>query len=439
MIILVSFTLFFSLLVYFYFSFRLTNEKGILIIHFFYMAFYFLFAPILHIYYDNLPKDLYFVDSKEAFLYLGVINTLGILMATFGYIWASKIKLNVNNNSNVNFILKVTFRNVSIFYVVLAAIYLLYLMATTNVFYSESKREELANANLINYMIIESVPIIFAWLICVTNKSKGKGNFYVVFVLFFIIAVLFGGMRGSRVSIIFNMLSFLLLYSYMIEKLKVRSLVIILILGFVFNSIYSNYKYAGVNGVKNYILTGEKAEFVANKESQTLHFLLEDLVRASIQAKIIDSINHNTYHPTYTPDTYISAFSLLLPKKLRPDTFETKQSLGTEAQYDFKASHYYSSSRIYGMLGESMLNFGYWGVLIIFFLFGFFHSLSLKFITVIKKSNYILFLPIFFSMPVYLLFYDLDNIIFQMIKTWLIPLMVFLLAKVFTSRYRMLV
>ncbi|AKX49191.1 hypothetical protein AKN93_07050 [Thiopseudomonas alkaliphila] len=432
MLILMFAVMFLSLAFYYYVSLRLTSEKGVLSIQVSYMLFSFAIAPLLHLYYRYLPQDLYFFDFEGSFGYLTLINTLGVFIAIFGYLLSSRVKY--NSKFNCGFFLSSNFNRVLVLYIFFASVYLFYMMMTSSVFYVESKRDELVNANLISYMIIESVPILFAWLICLTLRSKKKSYFYRAISLFFIVSVLFGGMRGSRVSIVFNLLAFMLLYSYMVRSIRLKDILFILIFMFAFNTVYSNYKYSGINGVKTYLLSGEKSNYIKGKDNEFLHFLLGDLARASIQAKIIDSINGNVFHPNYTPDTYISAFSLLLPKSFRSDNFETKRTLGTEAQYGFKSNQFYSSSRIYGMLGESMLNFGYWLFGGVFFLYGFLHCYFLRLIRHVKNSDYVLFVPLFFVFPVYFLFYDLDNIIFQVVKTWLIPGVIFFCFKFFSVR-----
>lgn len=413
-----------SLLTYFSIGRSLVVEKKIFFIQFLYILFYFLIAPILHIYNDFYAADLFFYDFKAAIQSLNIINIIGIFFIILGFLFAQKINLNFSNqNKSMNW--KLLYK-ISFLYFIFSFLYFFYLVLTTNIFYTEAKTE-LEASSLIQYMILESTPIIVAWGIIAYLKNYDKKDFLLYFLIFTLLTILFAGLRGSRVTIIFNIINFLLLYSFLIRKIDIKTFIPLLVLGVIFNTVYSNYKYAGLEGVKNYFSTGEKSKYISSKENENLHFLLGDLARSDVQAKIIENIEYDQYKPSYMPETYIKAIALILPDKLNIENFESKRILGTEALYGFKGNDDYSSSRIYGLLGESLINFGFWSLAFSFFIYGVIHSFCLKGILLVRNNKYILFLPLLFFMPIYFLFYDLDNIIFQLLKNWLIPLFLFIL------------
>lgn len=416
----------FVLLTYFLIGRYIIEEKKIFTIQFFYIAFYFSLAPFLHFYNDFYAADLFFNDFNSALFDLNLINSLGLIFAFLGFILFSKVKFKKNNisiNINYNLVYKISFT-----YFILALIYFIYLSFTTNIFYVEAKAE--LESSLFEYMILESTSIIFAWGLISYIKFHNKKKFIPYFILFLIVTILFAGLRGSRVTIIFNIVNFLLLYSYLIRAINWKSFFPLLIVGFIFNSVYSNYKYAGIEGVKNYFLTGEKSSYISSKENENLHFLLGDLGRSDVQAKIIENINYNQYQPSYMPETYIKGLTSMLPDKMTIQSFESKRILGTEALYGFKGNDDYSSSRIYGLLGEGLINFGFFAIPFIFFVYGCIHVLCLNLFSFVKNSKYILFLPLLFFMPIYIIFYDIDNIVFQILKNWTIPFLIFLIFNI---------
>lgn len=412
----------FVLLTYFLIGKSLINEKKIFLIQFSYIIFYFALAPFLHFYNDFHAADLFFNNFELALLDLTTANSIGLFCALLGFLIFSKFSFK-KNKIDININWKLLYK-ISFSYFFLSFLYFIYLLLTTNIFYVEAKTE--LESSLFQYMILESTPIIFAWGVIAYLKHNNKDTFIPYFILFLLITVLFAGLRGSRVTIIFNVVNFFILYSYLIKPINWKSFLPLLLVGFVFNSIYSNYKYAGIEGIKNYFLTGEKSSYISSKENENLHFLLSDLGRSDVQAKIIENINHNQYQPSYIPETYIKGLTSILPDKMSIQSFESKRILGTEALYGFKGNDDYSSTRIYGLLGEGLINFGFFAIPFIFFIYGSIHALSLNLFESIKRNKYILFIPLVFFMPIYLLFYDVDNIIFQILKNWTIPFFLFL-------------
>jgi hypothetical protein len=124
--------------------------------------------------------------------------------------------------------------------------------------------------------------------------------------------------------------------------------------------------------------------------------------------------------------------SIFLPKSLRSEQIYSKRDLGTKAQYGNTRGEDFSSSRIYGLTAESILNFGFLGVPISFFIFGFVHRKALDFAKDLKSKGLMLTYPFFFFFPVYMLFYDFDNLVFQSFKVWIVPIIILFMA----SRYK---
>lgn len=417
-------TIVISLLLYLLIGNMIVSEKNIFNFQFLYIVLYFLIAPALHVIFNIYASDFLFYSFEEALISLNTINSVGIIFMLFGLVLSRKIILKpIFKSSNINW--KLLFK-ISSIYIAMSTIYYVYLVMTTNVFFLESQIE-LENTSLLRYMILESTPIVFAWQIISYLKINKKNGFIPYFLLFSIIAIVFGGLRGSRVTIIFNIISFLVLYIYIIRTINFKYLLPLMLIGFLFNSIYSNYKYSGIEGIKTYITTGQKSDFIEEKDNATLHFILSDLSRTDVQAKIVENFEAGDYTPPYNPETYISALLLVFPDEINNPNIRSKRILGTDAIYGFEGNDFYSSSRIYGLVGESILNFGLYLLPFSFIMFGMIHGLSNKYIYRVKKKSYVLFLPLLFFFPIYLLFYDFDNIVFQVIKNWFIPLMIFIL------------
>lgn len=423
MILFSLLAVFIALSMYYIIGRNLALEKKVFTAQFFYMFFYFLISPFLHYYFNSYAPDLSFTNFESSLVTLNILNSLGIVFALLGYCLAKYTKPNFKVKSvNVNWKLLL---KISIIYILLSSVYYIYLAKTSAIFYMESQ-SEFEDPSLLKYMILESTPIVFAWALISYIKIRNKKGFLIYFIAFVIIAVLFAGLRGSRVTVIFNVVNFVIFYIYLVKRINYKAILLILAFSFIFNNIYSNYKYGGIEGVKTYLSTGERPSYIESKDNKLLHFLLSDLARGDVQAKVIENLESQRYSPPYIPETYVSGVLLIVPDKLNTLDFKSKRMLGTDALYGFKGNEYYSSSRIYGLLGESMLNFGFLLIPLSFILYGFIHYLSNSLMSSVKTSRLAIFLPILFFMPIYLLFYDFDNIVFQMIKNWLLPFILYI-------------
>jgi hypothetical protein len=97
--------------------------------------------------------------------------------------------------------------------------------------------------------------------------------------------------------------------------------------------------------------------------------LLGDLSRADSNAYILHNLvkDHGEYDYRWGL-TYVGAFAILIPTSVWPDRPEFKVEAGTEAQLGKTTS--LRSARVYGLSGESLLNFGPAGVVPMFALLG---------------------------------------------------------------------
>jgi hypothetical protein len=104
-------------------------------------------------------------------------------------------------------------------------------------------------------------------------------------------------------------------------------------------------------------------------ERDIKYLLLGDLARSDSDAYILHNLVKDPQDYNYRWGlTYAGGFSILIPKSLWPDRPDFKIEAGTEAQFGKATS--WRSLRTYGLGGEAMLNFGPWGVVPAFALFG---------------------------------------------------------------------
>lgn len=422
---------FFVLIAYLFMLKKLVflKDRMAALFHFGYMGFYFLLAPVLHVIYSYRIADVAFEDAISAFYNLNILNGVGLLFAIFGFFISSRVKvLKINSYADDRYLWK-RLNKYSLIFLSLSLVYFLVYMWGGGVLFRSFDASSDESLSIVNFIIIESIPMLLSWAIFSWAKNKEKNiSFWFYFIIFMVAVLIFSGARGSRVSIALQALSFLLLYHYLIRGILWREVLLLFIGLIVLNNIFSVYKYGGSDAFGSYISTGEKPAYLEQKESKVLSFLLHDLGRADVQAVILEKILINEYKPPMIPSSYLYGALLLVPTQYRPEGISSKRDLGTQAQYNEYGGNGFSSSRIYGLLGEGLLNFGIFAIPFVFMIFGALHYKSINIGAKFRSGAFVLFYPFLFLLPIYMLFYDFDNLIFQTVKVWFIPAFVFFIA-----------
>jgi hypothetical protein len=244
------------------------------------------------------------------------------------------------------------------------------------------------------------------------------------------LVVILNSARGSRVAMLLQLIIAHQLFMNTVFQYKpIHYLIGICVLYFLL-PIYAYYKYAGLEGLNNYLNYNTKAEVVQNY-NDPLKFIVGDLGRADIQAPILRGVLEGKIEPRYWPETYTAGLLLVVPSSIRPQFASPKTVVGAEAQINLDTSvPLYEnpkgeiiSTRIYSFLGEGVLNFGIISIPFLFFIFGFI-SRKAFYLAMDKNWPANLTNPYFSLLPIFILFYDFDNIIFQSIVVWGFPLIV---------------
>lgn len=280
------------------------------------------------------------------------------------------------------------------------------------------------------FMIAEAFPLLalFAFMVYARDKSWSKNWITLIAVLvgFFILRMLFGGLRGSRSNTIWSMLWAVTLLHVWIRPISRKFIVTGIFVLVIFVYFYGLYKVAG------------SAAFAALSDFEAQSALVEqtgrtwevvvvgDFGRADIQAFIL--------HRLRTPDTdymyswgrtYIGAVGAVIPRAIWPDRPPAKVKEGTEIQYG-QGSYIPGvsySTRQYGIAGEAMLNFGPAIVPFTFLILAATLRKVREWYLTWGRSldSRFLMLPLLVNLCFALLVYDSDNLVFFQIKNGLIP------------------
>lgn len=176
------------------------------------------------------------------------------------------------------------------------------------------------------------------------------------------------GWYGSRQATIWAMFWMAGIIHYRVDSLsrKVFAMGLVFLLAFMyFYGFYKEQGRAGFGVIETPATwlqpTGYQRDFKL--------LLLDDLARADLNAYMLYNLTKFPRDYDYRWGlTYVGAPMFLVPRSLWPNRPNYKVDAGTEATFG-KASSY-DSTRVYGLTGEAMLNFGPLGILPSYALYG---------------------------------------------------------------------
>jgi hypothetical protein len=281
------------------------------------------------------------------------------------------------------------------------------------------------------FMISESFPIVamiaFAALAARTRIGKSWVVIVLVLVGYFVLKMLFGGLRGSRANTIWGMFWAVGIVHLWIRLLN-RKLIFVGI-GFLvtFMYLYGFYKDLGREALTVYQEGGltELDELGEEVHRTFLGMVLGDLARTDIQAFLLYRLSMPGRDYAYSwGRTYVASVAMLIPRSMWPDRPPPKTKEGTEAQHGVGSydEEKWVSTRVYGLAGETMLNFGPVPVPLAYLIFGMIVGRLQRIQTRLGGDDARLLLyPFAVIVCSAVLLNDSDNLVFMLVKEGLVP------------------
>ncbi len=241
-----------------------------------------------------------------------------------------------------------------------------------------TERDTINSGNFAGYglyfIFSEMFPYLMLLLFYINRKDKKTTFIHVVIflVLMFVSALYFGGLRGSRSNTILTMFQAILLIHFTIYKFRKIHFAGMLIAFFAFMIVGRIYKSEGRDFIDNY---SEYRDYTISKNmSAPESIITTDLTRYDDVSYLIYMFNNNPYYKYKYGETYLSSTLTFIPLgKYVIDFFDIKgrsQAAG-ELMFNYDGQERTSSrrnSRIFGFIGEAMLNFGYFSFIFSFFI-----------------------------------------------------------------------
>lgn len=288
----------------------------------------------------------------------------------------------------------------------------------------------------LTFAISESFPIL-ALMVCAVYVQKRGGRLswakIVALLLgFFILSMLFGGLRGSRSNTIWAMFWAVGIVHFLVRPISKKFILVGCVFLVAFMYFYGFYKSAGLDGLRAF-QGGDAQAALTQKTGRSLQELaLGDLGRSDSQAFLLYRLRspNSDYHYAWGR-TYVGDLALLIPRTVWPDRPPTKVKEGTDIL--FGAGSYrpgvWETSLVFGLAGEAMLNFGPIAVPLAFVILGVLVGFVKRLLTALDPSDsrFMIF-PFLVSLGFTVLVSDLDNILFVLVKDGAVPFAVIALS-----------
>jgi hypothetical protein len=286
------------------------------------------------------------------------------------------------------------------------------------------------------FAIAESLPVLLTMGLAVYwRKHKTRGWVIAASMVgLTCLIVLTSGLRGSRSNVIWSLFWVLGIIHFYVRRLPrmLGPIALCLLYGFV--SIYAAYKQHGEQIFERVATAGDYSAVSRSTEGPAT-VLVGDFSRCDVQAYLLYKLlNTHAVHYAYGA-TYLGAITMMIPKSLWKDRPPTIAKWTSDAEYGEGAyqANAIQSSRVYGIAGEGMLNFGPAGLLLAYVALGVLTALLQSRLLKLSPGDIRwLAAPFLINLLFLLLLNDSDNAIFYLIKYGLMPIGLILFS--FTSR-----
>ena len=411
-------------------AFELAGLLGLFGVHFFFVA------PLLHVAWDDWPEHVIGPTDWRVWAgYMAIINVIGLVIYQ---VVRAHIATRLSQRPMRRRVPRPRLVPLlAIGLVVTAALQFLvyrrfgglggYVTA-----FSESDTQAFRGLGAL-FSISESFPILLAIASVIVLRGRHRvpswATIAFVLVVLLVVQLLFGGLRGSRSNTVWALLWSAGMIHYGVRRMSRKVILSAVLVGFVFMYAYGFYKAVGSDVVRIYQQTGSTAYLEQSTGKSVRGVLLHDFARADVQALLLYRVAGESAFAPYGGKTYLGDLATVVPDALWSDKPPSKVIAGTEAQYGLRFEEGDArdspqiSTRIYGLAGEALLNFGPVGAPLAFAALGVFVGWAQAVAVRLTDGDpRQLFLPFLVVVAILLLGSDLDNVVVFAVRRGIIPL-----------------
>jgi len=256
-----------------------------------------------------------------------------------------------------------------------------------------------------------------------SHRKRSAATVGIVLAVLLVGQFLLLGLRGSRSAVIWVVFLTAALCHYRLRRIPVTWVLIgVLVLG-VGGYYYMFFKRFGTTGFEAIRNTQFRESLAARSGITPVGVLLGDLSRAEMQAFLLYRlVEGHDYYQLRLGKTYVFSLLTVIPRAVWPDKpsgLHGKVGAGTALQHgegSFRLERF-ESSRVYGLAGEAMLNFGQVGAVGAYLLYGIILGwYRKKILTLHPEDARIYLVPLLTLVAITATFGDSDNTIFLFLK-----------------------
>jgi hypothetical protein len=292
------------------------------------------------------------------------------------------------------------------------------------------------------FMLSETFPVLMMMGFVVYARRHPFCRRWIVILpmmgLMLVLQLLFGGLRGSRSNTVWALFWGLGMIHLFVRKIPRGLILVVLPVLISFMYIYGYYKNLAQGGAQVLAGTMSQEEFHRKTGRGVDSVLVENLSRTDVQALVLYRVTNPTSdYQLGWGRSYLGALALLIPGSLWPDRPPTVALEGTNALYgaDTYNPSTFSTSYVFGIGGEAMLNFGWVSVPFALAIYGLLVGwVRRKMVTWPALDPRLLVLPFLINLTFVAMQGDSDNIVYFLVKNGLVPLSVLF----FSCRHRRL-
>lgn len=413
---------------------------GLLGFHFFFLA------PLLHIRWDAWIEPWYTPppDWRPWLGYMAILNFMGLciyrLSRSFGNTPAKhqskrKIIWTVNQKRFLPFLtiallLSATLQVLT--YQKFGGV-MSYINAATSTSLSTDPDSIQFQGMGVIFIVSESFPILAMMGFAVfAQKYKRLRTLPVligVLIVFLVLQMFFGGLRGSRSNTIWALFWGLGIIHFWLRSVTKKEITCGLVFLMFFMYIYGFYKGGGIEGVQKALQ--EDSSAAEEKSGRTWKgMLLGDLGRSDVQAFVLyRMMRANSDYQYAWGRTYFAATTIMIPGAILPNKPPNKSMEGTNVMsgmgsYNPQEPGKWVASKVYGLAGEVMLNFGPLPVPLAFIVLGLIVGRVKRCLVTWDSTDIrLLLLPMMVNFCFVVLVSDFDNDIFFLFKNAGFPIL----------------
>ena len=283
------------------------------------------------------------------------------------------------------------------------------------------------------FIVSESFPILAMMGFAVSaQKYKRLRTLPVligVLIVFLVLQMFFGGLRGSRSNTIWALFWALGIVHFWLRSVTKKEIAFGLVFLMFFMYIYGFYKGGGIEGVQKALQ--EDSSGAEEKSGRTWKgMLLGDLGRSDVQAFVLyRMMRANSDYQYAWGRTYFAATTIMIPGAILPNKPPNKSMEGTNVMsgmgsYNPQEPGKWVASKVYGLAGEVMLNFGPLPVPFAFIVLGLIVGLVKRCLVTWDSTDIrLLLLPMMVNFCFVVLVSDFDNDIFFLFKNAGFPIL----------------